>query len=176
MNCKSFSPIVAPDTEILILGSIPSVKSVANDQYYGNPQNAFWWIMGEIFEFDHTIDYKLRTSQLLKNKIALWDVLQSCERKGSLDSAIKSNSIVPNDFKKFFNKYNSIKYIFFNGTKSETEFNKRVLHDIEEASLLAIKLTCGIKYQRLPSTSPAMASLTKSAKLAEWKASFNNLT
>lgn len=165
---SAFSPIVASNSKILILGSIPSVKSLTEQQYYGNPQNAFWWIMGHLLRFDNTIDYKLRTSQLLENKIALWDVLQSCERQGSLDSAIKSTSIVPNDFKELLQKYPSINKILFNGTKSETEFKKRVLPTIKKSHP-------DIQYQLLPSSSPAMATLSKSAKLAIWKNSFNNL-
>ncbi len=162
MNCTCFSPIVAPDAEILILGSIPSVKSLDQQEYYGHPRNAFWWIMGELLGFDYRMDYELRKSQLLKHKIALWDVMKQCERPGSLDSAIITKSIEANDFSAFFAEYRHINKVLFNGTKAESEFKKRVL------PTLNAKFE-NITYQRLPSTSPAMASMTKSAKLAEWK-------
>lgn len=157
-----FSPIAAPDAEILILGSIPSVKSLEKQHYYGHPQNAFWWIMGEILEFDHTIDYELRKSQLIKNRIAIWDVMKQCNRSGSLDSAIIAKSIESNDFSAFFAEHQHIKKVFFNGTKAESEFRKRVM------PILTAKFA-NISYKRMPSTSPAMASMTKSAKLAKWK-------
>jgi double-stranded uracil-DNA glycosylase len=156
-----FAPIASPDAEILILGSIPSIKSLEQNQYYGHPRNAFWSIMGELFCFDKNLEYEKRTELLIKNKIALWDVLKGCERKGSLDSAIKTESVITNDFQKFFAYHQSIKKVFFNGTKAESEFKKRVLPAIS-------KEYQNMQYMRIPSTSPAMASLSKSAKLAEW--------
>jgi hypoxanthine-DNA glycosylase len=162
MFCKSFLPIAESDAEVLILGSIPSVKSLEQQEYYGHPRNAFWWIMGELFGFDYTIEYNLRTSQLIKNKIALWDVLKQCERSGSLDSAILAKSIEPNNFSAFFAEHSHIRRVFFNGTKAESEFRKRVLPQISANF-------ADMEYQRLPSTSPAMATMTKSAKLAEWQ-------
>jgi len=165
INCKSFPPIAAADAEVLILGSVPSVKSLEKQQYYGHPRNAFWWIMGELLGFDYTIDYELRKSQVIKNKIAIWDVLQQCERLGSLDSAIIADSIKSNDFPVFFAEYPHVRKVFFNGTKAENEFKRRVM------STLDAKFA-NIEYMRLPSTSPAMASMTKSAKLAEWEVIF----
>ena len=158
MYCSGFSPIANIDAETLILGSIPSIKSLEKQQYYGHPQNSFWWIMGEIFTFDSTIEYQLRIEKMLEHKIAIWDVLQQCERKGSLDSAIIAKTIKPNDFKTFFLKYKNIKKVIFNGTKAEKEFNKHV--KLSNNSIILHKA---------PSTSPAMAILTKNAKLAIWK-------
>ena len=160
-----FSPVIAPDAAILILGSIPSVKSLDKQQYYGHPRNAFWWIMGELFGFDYTIDYELRISQIIKNKIALWDVLQQCERKGSLDSAIIANTVQPNDFIAFFAEYPNIQKVLFNGTKAESEYKKHILANV-------VEIYPDILYHKVPSTSPAMAALSKSAKLAEWRKCF----
>lgn len=162
-----FPPIEANDAEILILGSVPSVKSLEEAQYYGHPRNAFWSIMGSLFGFDASLDYNKRKEYLIKNKIAIWDVLKGCEREGSLDSAIKNDSMVINDFKTFFKNHRKIRKLFFNGTKAETEFMKRVVPDLEGNFK-------DIEYARLPSTSPAMASLSKSAKLAEWKVILNH--
>ena len=159
---NSFDPIADENSEILILGSIPSLKSLEKFQYYGHPQNAFWWIMGELLGFDYKIDYELRKSQLIKNKIALWDVLKECERKGSLDAAIVSKTIQINDFLTFLKKHTSIKKILFNGKKAKIEFKKRIPSEI-------YTLYPHITYISLPSTSPAMALLNKSAKLAKWR-------
>ena len=162
MHCKSFPPVAARDAKILILGSIPSVKSLQKQEYYGHPKNAFWWIIGELLGFDFQLPYELRKSHIIKHKIALWDVLQQCERQGSLDSAIAAKSIKPNDFKTFFSEHRKIRKVLFNGAKAESEFRKRVIANIAE-------LFPEITYHRLPSTSPAMASLSKPAKLAEWR-------
>ena len=117
--------------------------------------------MGELLGFDYTIDYDLRTSQLIKHKIAVWDVLQQCEREGSLDSAIVAKTVSVNDFNTFFTEHPSIKKVLFNGTKAESEFKKRVIPNLNAKF-------ANISYIRLPSTSPAMAALSKSEKLAEW--------
>lgn len=164
---QGFPPIEAVDAEILILGSIPSVKSLEESQYYGHPRNAFWDIMGELLGFERNLDYDKRKECLIKNKIAIWDVLKGCEREGSLDSAIKNDSMEINDFITFLKTHPKIRKIFFNGKKAEIEFTKRVLPDLENH-------LDGKEYTNLPSTSPAMASLTKSAKLAEWKKVLNH--
>ena len=162
-----FPPIASDDAEILILGSIPSVKSLEESQYYGHPRNAFWYIMGKLLGFAPSLDYEKRKAFLIKHKIALLDVLKGCEREGSLDSAIKNDSMEINDFDTFFKSHPNIRRVFFNGIKAETEFRKRVLPELKEKHL-------DIEFKRLPSTSPAMASLTKSAKLAEWKVVLNH--
>jgi len=157
-----FPPIEDSNAEILILGSIPSVKSLEESQYYGHPRNAFWDIMGELLGFERTLDYEKRKEILIQNKIAIWDVLKGCEREGSLDSAIKNDSMEINDFITFLETHPQIKKIFLNGKKAEAEFKKRALPEINE-------IYPNIEYKGLPSTSPAMASMNKSAKLAKWK-------
>lgn len=162
-NCSGFPPVSGPDAEILILGSIPSIASMEKREYYGHQRNAFWWIMGEILGFDcGVMNYSLRKLQLLRNGIALWDVLNRCERPGSLDSAIISETIIPNDFTSFFAEHANIKHIYFNGTKAEQEYGRRVKPELPAKFA---EISC----RRLPSTSPAMASLSKSAKLAQWR-------
>lgn len=166
MEITGFPPIESADAENLILGSIPSIKSLEENQYYGHPRNAFWAIMGELLGFDRTLEYERRKQLLIKHKIALWDVLKGCKRQGSLDSAIKSASVVANDFLTFFKNHRSIKKVFFNGTTAQSEFNKHVLPLIE-------KQFPYLEYFLLPSTSPAMASLTKEEKLVKWKGVLN---
>ena len=98
---SGFPPVESAEAETLILGSMPSERSLREKQYYGHPANAFWFIMGRLLDFDHRIDYDARKRMLVVNRIALWDVVYSCEREGSLDSAIKARSIKPNNFPSF---------------------------------------------------------------------------
>jgi len=157
-----FPPIANINAKILILGSMPGEESLRKQQYFAHPRNAFWYIMGKLFSFDSTISYQAKAQALLDNYIAVWDVLQFCDRTGSLDSAILNNSIIVNDFQTFLLKHNNISNIYFNGTKAEQEYRRRVLPNLSGIQ--------PIKYMRLSSTSPAMAKLTKEEKLNEWQA------
>ncbi|WP_424946322.1 DNA-deoxyinosine glycosylase [Candidatus Spongiihabitans sp.] len=158
---QGFPPIADARATVLILGSMPSEESLRKKQYYGNPHNAFWKIMARLLEFEHAAIYAERTRILTNNKMALWDVMQTCERQGSLDSAIIDSTIVANDFVSFYHRHPNIKHVFFNGTKAEKEYCKRALPKLSSE-------TKGIEYSRLPSTSPAMASLSFEVKLREW--------
>ncbi len=154
MQKSAFPYIAKPNATVLILGTMPGERSLVLDEYYGHPQNAFWKIMFALFDKPVNNDYTAKKKLLLSNKIALWDVLQFCERKGSLDSAIKNE--VPNDFEAFFNAHPHIKVILFNGKKAAHFFKKYVgeVHDI--------------KLITLPSTSPANARMRFDEKLKEW--------
>ena len=158
---SSFPPIHHPSARVLILGSMPGVASLNAYQYYAHPRNRFWSIMSQLFSIPLELEYEQRCSQLIRNNIALWDVLASCQRTGSLDSNISSNSIVTNDFNTFLHDHNDIVYVFFNGTKAEKEYVKRVIPSLDEVHV-------HIQYQRLPSTSPAMASITLEQKIDHW--------
>ncbi len=158
----SFPPIVCADAKILILGSMPGKRSLEEGQYYAHPHNSFWPIMGELFGAGPDLNYEKRTEILSSCGVALWDVLKTCSREGSLDSAIKESSIVTNDFDRFFKKYVNIKAVFFNGLKSEQVYKKYVLPGL--AQTIAY-----IKYTRLPSTSPANAGMSREEKLNMWK-------
>ena len=157
-----FPPVADKDAAILILGSMPSIKSLEANQYYAHPRNSFWFIMTDIFGGSVDQEYNKRKALLLRNKIALWDVLNSCQRKGSLDSSIKNESTIINDFNTFFTEHPLIKAVYFNGTRAQQEYNRQVLPDLDARF-------SDIEYQRLPSTSPAMASLTREQKLQQWK-------
>ncbi|MFQ6006363.1 MAG: DNA-deoxyinosine glycosylase, partial [Woeseia sp.] len=85
---RGFRPIAAPDATVLILGSLPSRKSIEASEYYAHPQNAFWRIMGELFGACPVLPYAARAAVLKANGIALWDVLAQSVRQGSLDSNI----------------------------------------------------------------------------------------
>ena len=162
MDIITCFPYIADlDARVLILGSMPGVESLRMQQYYAHPRNAFWYIMSELLHFNPDINYEEKTGLLIQNKIALWDVLQACIRKGSLDSSIDKSSIVTNDFKLFFSEHPEIRHVFFNGKKSEQEYRKQVLAGISEDYEY-------LQYHSLPSTSPAMASLSREEKLSQW--------
>ncbi|MFH6993478.1 DNA-deoxyinosine glycosylase [Flavobacterium sp. FlaQc-48] len=154
MKSFSFFPISSADATILILGTMPGTKSLELNQYYGHNQNNFWKFMFLIFKEDFSNDYETRKALLQKNKVALWDVLQFCDRVGSLDSAIKNE--IANDFETFLEQHPNIKTILFNGQKAAAFFKKYV----------HLKNTCQLI--TLPSTSPANAGKTFQSKLDEW--------
>ncbi len=157
---RSFPPFTAPDAEILILGSMPGLVSLAADEYYAHPRNAFWPIMAELFGFDLAAPYNERVKALGAAKVAVWDVLYSCSRPGSLDSNIVSDSLIANDLASFLQQHPALKRVFFNGAKAESCFRKHIASTLAAGS---------ISYQRLPSTSPAHAALTFAQKLAAWR-------
>jgi len=159
----SFPPIAEQNAKHLILGSMPSVQSLKQQQYYANPRNAFWQIMAELLNFDIKLPYQSRGTELTNHQIAVWDVLQSCQRQGSLDSNIEEATIIANDFTAFLNQYSDIHTILFNGAKAEQIFNRHVLPNLSSNHAELIR-------KRLPSTSPAHASMKFEQKMLAWKA------
>lgn len=159
---NGFAPIVSGNASVLILGSMPSEASLLRQQYYGHPRNAFWPIMSALFGSDPELCYQRRKEMLMENGIAVWDVLQSCSRLGSLDSSIKLATIRTNDFADFFAEYKYIKRVFFNGRMAEKLYQKRILPALNDRFSY-------LEYQCLPSTSPANASLKFEQKIEAWK-------
>ena len=166
---RGFPPIADRRAIILILGSMPSTRSLQEQQYYAHPRNSFWFIMSALFAERRDLDYGEKKSLLVENRIALWDVLNTCQRKGSLDSSIKNGTIVVNDFNRFFTEHPLIHAVFFNGARAQQEYKKQVLPILDEKF-------ASLKSLRLPSTSPAMASLSPEQKLQHWKAILKYLT
>lgn len=156
-----FPPIENAAARVLILGSMPGKESLRAQQYYAHPRNAFWSILGELVGATPTLVYDARAEVLKSAGIALWDVLASCTRDGSLDSAIDAASSEPNDFASFFSAHPGITRVYFNGAMAESSFRKLVLPS------LAIR---PLHYQRLPSTSPANAAIPYQRKLEAWRA------
>lgn len=154
---ESFEPIASRNSKILILGSMPSVMSLSKYQYYGNPQNQFWKIVFDLFEEELADDYEIKRNLLIKNNIALWDVIKSCERDGSSDSKIRNEEI--NDFETFFKEHTKIKAVFFNGKKAQEVFE----HKVKKTS----ELPKDLLYKSLPSTSPANV-MRYEVKKKEW--------
>ena len=160
--CKSFLPNIDGKSEILILGSMPGVKSLEEQQYYAHPQNRFWRLMGLFCSVENLqdFDYQEKLQILLKNKIALWDVIQSCNRDGSLDSNIQNEE--PNNIPDLLKLFPKIRVIGLNGNKSYTAF-KRHFPDLLE------KYSC----YKLPSTSPANARYKLDDLYNEWNKAVN---
>ncbi len=155
---EGFPPIAGSGARILILGSLPGQRSIAEQQYYAHPQNVFWPIMRELFGIRG--DYADRCGQLVENRIALWDVLQSSVRPGSMDANIRLDGACANDFEGFLAAYSGIRLIAFNGRKAEALFAKFVNIEAKADSIQRVGL---------PSTSPAYAAMSFSAKLALWR-------
>ena len=151
---SSFPPLIDIQSEILILGSVPGVKSLEKQQYYAHPQNKFWKIIFELLNEEFTEDYSQRISTIKKHHIALWDVIDSCERKGSLDSEIRNEEA--NQIEELLEEYPNVKAIFCNGGKSY----KNLLKLLGKEYKLPIFL--------LPSTSP-LHTISFEKKREEWK-------
>ena len=162
---EGFLPIAGTDAQTLVLGSLPGDRSIAEQQYYAHPQNAFWPIMRDLFGIEG--DYSVRCTQLIENRIALWDVLQSSVRPGSMDADIQLDSASANDFPGFLREHRDIRVIAFNGKKAEQLFRRLVPADT---------ITPEISLVGLPSTSPAYAAMPFSGKLAAWRTALGDDT
>jgi hypoxanthine-DNA glycosylase len=139
---EALPPIADTDTEILILGTLPSDNSLVNQQYYNNPRNQFWKIIFSIFNDGLVIEnYDNRIGLLKRHKIGLWDVLKSCDREGSSDAAIKNP--IANDFKTFFDKHTKIKTLIFNG-KDSFSFYRQFINFNFEKSLVQLNSTSSL--------------------------------
>lgn len=160
---QGFAPIATADAEILILGSMPSEASLAAGQYYAHPRNQFWPIVADLLGFDATAPYEVRVQALESARVALWDVLHACVRPGSLDSSIQAEGLAVNDFPNFFVAHCKIRHVFFNGAMAEQCYRRYVLPHVG---------SLGLTYMRLPSTSPANASLSFARKLVLWREAF----
>jgi len=164
---RSFAPIADERSRVLVLGSMPGRESLRAGQYYAHRRNAFWPIMGELLGFDAKLPYEARVRALRSAGVALWDVLHSCRRAGSLDSSIEAASETANDFRAFFRAHPAIRAVFFNGAKAESAFRRHV-----GPALAGLEL----RYRRLPSTSPAHAGMPLRKKMQAWRAALAQRT
>ena len=148
-----FEPVWDSSAKVLIVGSMPSVVSLEKGEYYGHSRNAFWPILCSFFDKDPRIPYEERCRMLREHGIALWDAVFSCEREGSLDSAIRD--VEPNDFATLFEE-TQIRHIFANGKTAEKLF------------LRYVSVPSGVTFHgALPSTSPAY-TLSFEKKRTAW--------
>ncbi|MDD4689543.1 MAG: DNA-deoxyinosine glycosylase [Eubacteriales bacterium] len=147
-------PLYDKDSEILILGSFPSVKSREQGFFYGHPQNRFWRVIAAVCDSDvpNTIDEKRKF--LLNNRIALWDVIGECDISGSADTSIKN--VIANDLRPIL-ETSRVKRIFVNGKTAEKYYIRHIQEQI------------GYKAVCLPSTSPANAAWSQERLIEEWK-------
>lgn len=150
----AFEPIFDKNSEILVLGSFPSVKSRENNFYYAHPQNRFWRVVASVYSCPVPKTVEEKKNMLLSNKIAMWDVIKSCEITGSADSTIKS--VIPNDLSEILSVAD-IKKIYANGKTAQSLYNKY------------IKKNTGVDIISLPSTSPANAAYSLEKLIKEWK-------
>lgn len=164
---QSFQAQINETTQVLILGSMPGVKSLQDNQYYAHARNAFWPIMQALFSIDAVIDYSQRLEQLNQQGVGLWDVYKRCYRPGSLDSNIDKNSSELNDFVSLLRRYKNIKAIFFNGKAAETAFYKNVIPVLEQG--LDAERFENLSFHGLPSTSPANAAMNIANKTLQWQ-------
>jgi double-stranded uracil-DNA glycosylase len=162
----SFAPVTREDARVLILGSMPGEASLAARQYYAHPQNQFWPIMEALCGLDRTLTYPRRLERLVQNRIALWDVLYSCVRIGSLDASIEQASAVPNDLPGLLRTHQRIVRICCNGAAAyralQRHFGAELQRDFPQIQSL-----------RLPSSSPAHAGMRLADKLALWRAAMS---
>lgn len=150
----TFEPVFDENSKILILGSFPSVKSRENHFFYGHPQNRFWKVMANVLEWEVPVTIEEKKEMLLKNHVAVWDVIASCSIQGSSDTSIKD--VVVNDFSKILNN-SRVEHIYVNGGKAYELYHK-----------YAEKVT-GIQAVKLPSTSPANAAWSLEKLTKVWK-------
>lgn len=157
---KSFAPVARADAELLILGSMPGEESLRQAQYYAFPQNAFWRIAGALFGFAPALPYARRLAALKKARVALWDVVGTCRREGSLDSSIKD--AVPNDLPSLLARCPRLRLVACNGGASYAAL-RRFFPDFP------------LPVVRLPSTSPAAARLSFDRKLELWRSTLEQV-
>jgi double-stranded uracil-DNA glycosylase len=157
---ESLPPRARSDARLLILGSMPGTASLRAQRYYAHPQNLFWRLLGELLGFDPALPYEARIDAMQAAGIALWDVLHSCERPGSLDADIVRDSLQANDFAAFFATHPQIRHVGFNGAAAEQLFMRHVAPQLV--------LPQALHYRRLPSSSPANAAISGADKLQSW--------
>ncbi len=155
-----FEPVYDKHSEILILGTLPSVKSRENNFYYGHKQNRFWKVLATLLKEPVPETIEEKKAMLLAHRIALWDVIQSCDIKGSSDSSIKN--VQPTDIGMILEKTNMTQ-IYANGNKAG-QLYKRYQFPIT-----------GIEATVLPSTSPANAAWSLARLCEAWKTILHDL-
>ena len=153
-TCKSFAPIVDEHSRILILGSMPGIKSLEQQEYYAHPQNRFWRLLALLLNEDMPQDYVAKQALLHKHHLALWDTLGYCEREGSLDSSIKNEA--PNAVVELVSELPHLQAVV---GKAGAAFKK----------YFAKKMPEQVRIFYLPSTSPANARLRLEGLAEHWQ-------
>lgn len=163
VKVSSFAPKVAVGCRVLILGTVPSIRSLEQKTPYAHPHNLFWPFMGILYGAGPELPYAERILRLQAAGVGLWDVLKHCVRPGSLDSSILRDSEVPNDIPGLLADYPSIRAIALNGGRAQQVFARRIWPRIDASRQTNLEIL------ELPSTSPANASIPRDVKLARWR-------
>ncbi|MCT6698266.1 DNA-deoxyinosine glycosylase [Rheinheimera sp. 4Y26] len=158
---SGLAPVARPDAKILILGSMPGQASLDAQQYYGHPRNQFWPLMQQLFVVDASLPYPQRLLALQNAGVALWDVIGLCQRQGSLDSAIRPDSVQFNDIAGLLTQLPKLKAVWLNGGTAAKSWQK-----LQKSG---VTIPAGIKICSLPSSSPAHAARSFSDKLLQWQ-------
>ena len=151
---EGLPPVIRDGARVLLLGSFPSERSLVTGEYYANRRNQFWRLMAALFQFDADLPYHARIDAVTSNGVALWDVIHSCRRAGSLDAKIDRTTLVVNDFGALLSRHRGIQRIFVNGLTAFEVFSKHVENELPVT--------------RLPSSSGALP-MSFSDKLARWR-------
>jgi hypoxanthine-DNA glycosylase len=151
---EGLPPIIGAGARVLILGSFPSERSLVAGEYYANRRNQFWPLLGEVFGFDAEVPYPQRIAAVQAHRVALWDVVHSCRRQGSMDNKIDRKTLVINDFGALLAEHPTVERVFVNGLTAFELFERHV-----ETDLPAV---------RLPSSSGALP-MSFADKLARWR-------
>lgn len=152
---EGLAPVIGPGARVLILGSFPSERSLETGEYYANRRNQFWPLLGTLFGFSPDLTYPERVSKATSHGVALWDVVHSCRRVGSMDHKIDRKTLVINDFGALLAEHPGIERIFLNGQTAFDLYERHV-----DSALPATRLT----------SSSGAAAMTLDAKLATWRA------
>ena len=152
-------PVVGEKPGVLLLGSFPSEISLREGEYYANPRNQAWRLLGALFGAHAELAYRLRIEKLKARRVALWDVFESCQRKGSSDSAIDLRTATINDIPEFLKRHPTVRMIGLNGEKAFKAFKSRFAA-LESPRLVIVPL---------PASSPAHAAMTFLEKVAKWE-------
>ncbi|MFQ9894216.1 MAG: DNA-deoxyinosine glycosylase [Emergencia sp.] len=151
---QTFSPVIDGQCSVLILGSLPSVKSRENGFYYGHPQNRFWRVLAAVLDCPVPETIEEKKTMLLSHHIAIYDVIQSCEIMGSSDSSVKN--VTPVDIAKLL-RLAPIEKVFVNGALAKKLYDR------------FMEKEAGMKAVKLPSTSPANAAYSIDRLIESWQ-------
>lgn len=151
---EGLPPVVATGARVLLLGSFPSERSLTTGEYYANRRNQFWALLAGIFDFAVDLPYERRVATLTGHGVALWDVVHSCRRVGSMDAKIDRETLLINDFGPLLAQHEGIGRIFVNGLTAMELFQRNVQTTLPTA--------------RLPSSSGALP-MSFADKLTAWR-------
>ena len=151
---RGLPPVHGESPEVVILGSFPSRQSLLKKEYYGNPRNHFWQIIETLFPINRRLPYRVRTSRLVDHRIALWDVICTCSRKGSADARIQNP--VFNDLAGFLESFPTLHLVALNGSTAGRYYHQ-------------LNISASVPAVVLPSTSPVNTRYSLDEKINKWK-------